>query len=138
MTIEECGTIEDMAFDGCTILTTFDVPDETRLGYSNSFAKIEPLKARMMAAESKTGVSPLVLPELKAEDEKLEVTDRTYTSIKEGAENTTAAGGSQLTKAAGWIQRRQNPRPRSSFNSAMRRRRPYDFPVCAGCQHFYG
>ena len=98
VTIENVGLIDAYTFDGCDLLTTLNVPDETKLGYSDIFNKTEfaYLKDRMFAIlDGQFALKATPSPETLTVPSGWE-------SSHTGQENAAALNEDQVTKAARW------------------------------------
>lgn len=100
VSIENVALIDAYAFDYCTSLKTLQVPEETKLGYSNIFDFSDPnfayLKARMFgildgqfALEENPNPEELTVPE-------------GWENSELGENNEAALDKTQVTKAARW------------------------------------
>ena len=100
VSIENVGLIDAYVFDNCTSLTKLDVPEETKLGYSNIFDFSNPnfayLQTRMLG----------ILDGEFALDENPNPQELTvpagWESSKIGTENAAELDKTQVTKAARW------------------------------------
>ena len=92
------GEVGDFAFQDCFNIETLSISENTKLGYSNIFAKFPDLVARMEAILD----GKFVLGDVETDDQ-LTVPDG-WTDSKIGTENTTSVPGTQVTKAARWVE----------------------------------
>ena len=94
--LQGCTYVSHGAFDNCPSLKSFTCSEETKLGYSDSFAQVPGLADRMEAIMA----DQFVMGTVEA-DETLVVPDG-WESSHTGAQNTTDVPGTQVTKAARW------------------------------------
>ena len=100
VTIDNVGLIDAYSFDGCTSLDSLDIPEETKLGYSNIFDFDDPnfayLKDRMFnILEGK-----FVLDENPAPEEISVSND--WEDYRMGNMNAAQLDETQVSKAARW------------------------------------
>ena len=93
---DSCTYIGDFAFSNCNGITELTIPEYTKLGYSNIFAKFPDLVARMEAILA----NQFVLGSVE-QDDTLTVGDG-WEDSHLGTNNTTTVPGTQVTKAARW------------------------------------
>lgn len=100
VTIENVGLIDAYVFSGCTSLQGLEVPEETKLGYSDIFDFTKPgfaaLKDRMLGILD----GRFELEENPAPDEL--TVPAGWTDFELGAQNEAALDKTQVTKAARW------------------------------------
>ena len=94
---ESCEYIASYAFQNCNSITELTIPDKTKIGYSNIFSKFEDLKNRMVAILD----GQFQLGEV-SNDDILTVPDG-WESSRLGKQNSASLNGTQITKAARWI-----------------------------------
>ena len=100
VTITDVGLIDAYVFSGCTSLQGLEVPEETKLGYSDIFDFTKPgfaaLKDRMLGILD----GRFELEENPAPDEL--TVPAGWTDFELGAQNEAALDRTQVTKAARW------------------------------------